>query len=137
MSSHFFLRLRNAGVSTLQPLYVNYGSTAQTVDNIVIPPDGVLYNIGYYRGFTSTEVRAYSQSAPTTYVSWSLNLPFVSNQSVSLLSTSFVARRVPAIDEQPMLFAAPPSHPMPAAFVTREPSSPPYGRLHGGRVRGY
>jgi len=97
-SSLFFLRMRNTGTKTLTPVYVNYGLNSQSVDNVVIPPDGVTYPLGYYKAFTNGNVRAYWQGQPSQYSYWNqgptsgqgiYTLPFTNNQSVTLVNTSF------------------------------------------------
>ncbi len=89
-SSLFFLRMQNSGTVDLNPLYVNYGTTAQTMDNIVIPKGGTIYRIGYYEAYTNTQVRAY-KSGISGYIYWDqgthFTLPFTSNQTVTLLNT--------------------------------------------------
>lgn len=91
----FFIRFRNSGVSYLTPFYVNYGLVSQTRDDIVIPPDGATYAVGYYRAFTNTEVRAYLEQSPLSYVYWRqgthFTLPFTTNQAVTLVNSSFGA----------------------------------------------
>jgi len=91
-SSAFFMRITNSGVSTLTPLYVNFGLTSQTVDNIAVPPNGVTYNTGYYPAHANTEVRLYLAQAPTSYVYWDqgihFSLPFTANQLANLASTA-------------------------------------------------
>jgi hypothetical protein len=86
----FFIKMRNEGTHTLTPLYVNYDSADQTVDNIIIPHNGVTYAVGYYHAFINTKVKAYWQDAPTNYTYWlqgtHFNLPFANNQSVTLLN---------------------------------------------------
>ncbi len=87
----FFIYIRNGGTVDLNPFHVNYGTSNETVDNIVIPPDSVKYRTGYYKAFTDTEVRAYWDNT-TLYTYWiqgtHFTLPFTQSQSVSLLSTS-------------------------------------------------
>jgi hypothetical protein len=84
-SSYFLIYVTNNGSDYLSPFYVNYGLTSQTVDKISIANDGVKYRIGYYKAWTNTNVRAYLQNTPTTYVYWeSLDLPWTVNQSISL-----------------------------------------------------
>lgn len=87
----FFLKMRNTGQHDLRPLYVNHGLSSQTTDEITIPGNGVLYNTGYYRAFTNTEVRAYWLDMPTDYTYWEqgdhFHFPWLENQSVTLLNT--------------------------------------------------
>lgn len=91
-SSLFFLRMRNTGTKTLTPVYVNYGLNSQSVDNVVIPPDGVTYPMGYYKAFTNGNVRAIWQNQPSSYSYWNqgqqYTLPFTNNQTATLLNTS-------------------------------------------------
>jgi hypothetical protein len=138
LPSHFFLRLQNTGFSTLAPLYVNYGTVNQTVDNIAIPPNGVLYNIGYYRAFTNTSVRAYLSPSATAYVFWNqgthFTLLFTNNQAVTLVNTSLAPSRadgMPSVQSPLLDFVEP------LRASTRES---PFGhrlrgRLHAGRER--
>jgi hypothetical protein len=59
-SSYFFLYMKNSGNTTLGPLYVNYGLTSQTRDDISMPKNtSASYAIGYYHAYSNTEVRAY------------------------------------------------------------------------------
>jgi PKD repeat protein len=86
----FFLYMRNYGTHTLTPLYVNYGLSNQSMDNIVIPNNNTTYRIGYYRAYTSTQVRAYWQDQTSYYTYWNqgthFNLPWTQNQYVTLLN---------------------------------------------------
>lgn len=87
----FFLYMRNDGNVRLGPLYVNYGLSSQTKDNLLLPPDGTKYRIGYYRAYTNTQVRTYVENGNGQYVYWNqgthFDLPFTQNQSVTLFST--------------------------------------------------
>jgi hypothetical protein len=87
-SDIFFLYMINNGTTTLTPLYVNYGTTEQTQDNILIPADGAKYRTGYYKAFSNTEVRMYKQNNPSSCIYWQqgvhFTLPFTENQSVTL-----------------------------------------------------
>jgi hypothetical protein len=93
----FFLYIKNSGHSTFTPLYVNYGTTEQTLDNISVPPDGVQYRLGYYKAFSNTEVRLYFQNDPSSWIYWTqgihFTLPFTANQSVTLLNTDYMQVR--------------------------------------------
>jgi hypothetical protein len=97
----FFIYIRNGGTVDLNPFHVNYGTSNETVDNIVIPPDSVKYRTGYYKAFTDTEIRAYWDNT-TLYTFWiqgtHFTLPFTQSQSVSLLSTSGETSDVKASD---------------------------------------
>jgi hypothetical protein len=92
-SSYFFLYIRNSGYTTLGPLYVNYGLNAQTKDNISIPQSSTsTYQIGYYRAYTNTQVRAYwSYPNTSSYSYWDqgthFTFPFTTNQYVILTNT--------------------------------------------------
>lgn len=106
-SLSFFIYVTNQGSHTLNPFYVNYGLTSQTMDNIVIPPDHVKYRIGYYSAYTNTQVRAYWQGT-TTYAYWNqgthFSLPWTTNQYVNLLNTSLLA---PGVDPDREIGSAP------------------------------
>jgi len=86
-SDYFFLRMQNAGSSAMSPIYVNYGLLSETVDNISIPNNNVLYNLGYYKAWTNTNVRGIRGNS---YTYWNqgvhFNLPFTINQSATLLN---------------------------------------------------
>ena len=106
-SLSFFIYVTNQGSHTLNPFYVNYGLTGQTIDNILIPPDHAKYRIGYYSAYTNTQVRAYWQGT-TTYAYWDqgthFTLPWTNNQYVDLLNTSL---RAPGIDPNREFISAP------------------------------
>ncbi len=82
--TYFFLKIQNTSTKSIQKVYVNYGLTSQTIDNISIPNDGGTYFIGYYRAYSNSNVRAESG---TTIWNWSpLNLSFTTNQSKTVLA---------------------------------------------------
>ena len=87
----FFLKMRNTGNHSLHPLYVNFGLTDQTMDDITIPGNGVLYNTGYYKAYTNTRVQANWLDLPSDYTYWEqgyhFNFPWTENQAVTLLNT--------------------------------------------------
>ncbi|MBL7994063.1 hypothetical protein JNM05_01715 [bacterium] len=99
-SSYFFMRMRNNGSHVLSPIYVNYGLTDQTMDNISIPFDNVLYNIGYYRAFSNTQVRGY-WTGTTTYAYWDqgthFTFPGTNNQMVTFVNTSKIIANQPSV----------------------------------------
>lgn len=132
----FFIYLKNTGTTALTPFYVNYGLLSQTLDNIRIPADGVLYRIGYYKAFTNTEVRAFREGIAGAYIYWDqgthFTLPFTTNQSVTLLNNiaaSVDQVRASAAENvtgtalaDPLLPEAEPGHylPVPAAMTARQ-----------------
>jgi PKD repeat protein len=86
-SDYFFLYLRNNGTHTLTPIYVNPGTSYETVDYILIPNNNVKYSIGYYRAFYDSQVWAYYQDMPSYYTYWyNINFPWTDNQSVELVN---------------------------------------------------
>ena len=107
--TYFFVRVQNCGSLPLFDFYVNYGLVSETYDNISIPTDCQVKNIGYYRAFTNTQVRAYRTAS--LYVFWNqgthFTLPFTNNQSVTLLNNiAGVAAASPPIDGIGMTGAA-------------------------------
>jgi len=79
-SAVFFLKVQNNDPSYVgNGLYVNYGLTEQSFDNISIQNTGIVYNTGYYDAFTNTEILIY-KGATTSY--WYLypTFNFVNNQ---------------------------------------------------------
>jgi hypothetical protein len=103
-STLFFIRMQNNGTQDLKNLYVNWGTTAQTEDNITIPNTGLLYRIGYYQAYPNLEVRAYLSDGLGGYVYWTegdhFTLPFTLNQFVNLSWTS-VGKSLVQIDANP------------------------------------
>ncbi len=89
-SDYFFLYYTNEGSDNLTPLYVNYGTTEQTVDNIELPNDGTKYRTGYYKAFTNTEIRVYMASSPAYYIysdqGSNFTFPWTENQYVSIVN---------------------------------------------------
>ncbi len=90
-SDLFFLKMRNTGRHNLHPLHVNWGLGAQSMDDISIPGNGVLYNTGYYKAYSSTQIRAYWADMPSDYTYWQQGshflFPWEENQSITLLNT--------------------------------------------------
>jgi PKD repeat protein len=88
---YFYIYITNQGTQPLVKLYVNYGLSSQTLDNIVIPNNSVKYKTGYYKAFPNSNVRMYSEDN-TFYVYWNQGthfiLPWTDNQFVSLLNTA-------------------------------------------------
>jgi len=91
-SDYFFIYVQNSSAHVFTPFYVNYGTSNQTMDNILLPNNGVTYRTGYYRAFIDTEVRAYWQDLPSSYYYWiqgvNFTLPFTNNQSVLLWAST-------------------------------------------------
>ncbi len=86
-STYFFMYMTNTGKTTLGPIYVNYGLSDQTKDNISVPGDGSMYSIGYYKAHTNTVVRAYWSSPTTSYTYWNPSFSFTVNQAVNFTNT--------------------------------------------------
>lgn len=82
-SEYFYLNVINNNSSlNISKLYVNYGLSSQSIDNISIPNDGKLYSIGYYKAYSNSNVRAENGS---NYWYWSsLPLSFTDNQSMTV-----------------------------------------------------
>jgi hypothetical protein len=77
-SDYFFLRLRNASPYNISQEYVNYQLASQTFDNVFIPNDGNIYDMGYYKAFSNSNI--YLTSASGWIWSSGLSLDFTSNQ---------------------------------------------------------
>jgi len=92
-STYFFLYIKNSGTHKLNPLKVNVNLTSETVDNILIPNDGVKYSIGYYKAFSNTEIRAYKNGDTNNWVFWKhgnhFTFPNTNNQKIELLNNNF------------------------------------------------
>jgi hypothetical protein len=76
-SSYFFLRIANTSSYTVTGIYVNYGLTPQTFDNITLGSG--TFDIGYYPAYTNSNIRCVSNNAG--YWQVNTNLPGVQNQS--------------------------------------------------------
>jgi hypothetical protein len=76
---YFFLKMSNISALTIQKVYVNYNTVSQTLDNISIPNNGITYNIGYYKAYSNSSVRAESGSSDWTWIT--LNLTTTKNQT--------------------------------------------------------
>jgi len=57
-AEYFYLKAVNTYTAATVSLIVNLGLTAQTNENMTIPNDGNTYGIGYYYGFSNTEIKA-------------------------------------------------------------------------------
>lgn len=88
-SHKFFVYIINNSSHNLAGMYVNYGLTSQTMDEILIYNDGNKYRTGYYDAYTNSNVRMYLENNDTYYAYWDngvhFNLPFELNQSVELI----------------------------------------------------
>ena len=95
-SDLFFAYMRNNGSAALSPVYVNYGRAEQTMDNVLIPNDGVTYRLGYYKAFNDTQVRAHLQGTEND-VFWNQGehffLPWTDNQTMVFVS-SFLSKSI-------------------------------------------
>ena len=69
-SDVFFLKIQNKSSVPITRLYVNYLLVAQTVDDIQINNDGLIYSIGYYNAYSNSNVRAES-NYNNSYWYWS------------------------------------------------------------------
>ena len=85
---YFYLYITNNGTHDLSPLYVNYGSTDQTVDYILMKADGKKYRVGYYRNNPGVKIRAYWSDDPSSFTQWEKGVDFSTlfeeNQEVHL-----------------------------------------------------
>jgi PKD repeat protein len=90
-NTYFFLNFTNSGNHTLNELYVNYGLSDQTYDNITIPNDGIKYAIGYYYAFSNSNLRMYWEDNPSMFTYWAqgsdFTLPFTDNQFADISFT--------------------------------------------------
>jgi len=83
---YFFLKMIDSNsTQSITSIYVNYGITgAQTFDNIIIPNDKQVHNVGYYISYPLTQVYAVS----STGGHWLITPPpipdTVLNESVTL-----------------------------------------------------
>jgi hypothetical protein len=77
-STYFYLKLINNSTYNINNVYVNYGLSAQTLDNITVYNTGYLYGIGYYRAFTNSNIYL---TAGSRYWDYNTSLPFTTNQS--------------------------------------------------------
>ncbi|MFO8145397.1 MAG: hypothetical protein R6T89_06700 [Candidatus Syntrophosphaera sp.] len=86
----FFLKMRNTGYHDLHPLYVNYGMIDETIDDIIIPSNNVLYRTGYYNAHGSTRIQADWLDMPTDYTYWQhgehFYFPWTENQAITLIN---------------------------------------------------
>lgn len=87
---YVYLYLTNEGNHDLAPLYVNYGTTDQTRDDIVMKADGKKYRVGYYKANPGMKIRAYWLDDPSSYTLWEKGIDFTfhftKNQSIHLIN---------------------------------------------------
>lgn len=87
-SDYVFFNVTNYGSDDLYPFYVNWATTEQSVDLIVIENDGYTKSTGYYDAYDYMEVRAYKYSDSNSGTSWIENthfyLPWENNQGIYL-----------------------------------------------------
>jgi len=79
-SNDFYLYIINNNASyATNTLYVNYSLTAQTVDYVDVPNNGVKYGIGYYSAYTNTEIYILSNPTGTSWTNYP-SFSFITNQ---------------------------------------------------------
>lgn len=82
-ASYFYLYvINNSGLSATS-LIVNVSLASQTTDNVVVPSDGNTYGIGYYLGYSNTQVEA-MLSNNTSWTSSALYIPNTNNASATV-----------------------------------------------------
>jgi hypothetical protein len=89
-SNFFFLKMENSGPYDLSPVYVNFGTQSQTVDNIVIPNDQSTYSVGYYYAYSNTEIYAPwtgGNSSSAWYQGVQFTFPLTENQVITVYNT--------------------------------------------------
>ncbi|MCK5169800.1 MAG: PKD domain-containing protein [Bacteroidales bacterium] len=87
-SDFIFFYITNPSGYSLNPFYVNYDNSDQTMDNIIIPGDGVKYKTGYYYTNYGMQIRAYFVSHPLySYIYWIRYPTTENNQSMSLTTS--------------------------------------------------
>lgn len=87
-TDYFFVQITNKSNTPINRLFVNYGLQSQTQDNIVIPADQKLYNIGYYRAYSNSNVRGENINTNSSWSWTNLSLPFTLNQNKSLIANN-------------------------------------------------
>lgn len=81
-STYFFLFVKNESARKVNKVYVNYGLQAQTLDNVTIPNDKVRYRLGYYRAFSTSNLRLEGENNWVwSHASPDFKLDFTDNQS--------------------------------------------------------
>ena len=89
---YVFFYLQNNSDHYLTPFYANYGTENQIMLNLGFQNNGIEYPVGYYQAFENMEVRVLWEDDPESYYNWiegtDFVLPFINNQSVSLLAPS-------------------------------------------------
>ena len=111
-SDYIFIYVTNNGTADISPFYVNYERAEQTVDNILLPNDNVMYSTGYYKAFTNTVVVGVFQGTQNA-VFWMEEtqhfIPWTDNQSVNLVNNFALSGQIKdssAMSKPEMLFPA-------------------------------
>ena len=82
-ASYFYLKAINSYASTTTQIEVNATLASQTVENISIPYDGNIYELGYYQAYGNTTVKAF-YSDLTSWSSPVLSIPNTANASYTI-----------------------------------------------------
>lgn len=100
-SDYVFFYVTNYGSSNLNPFYVNYGGSDQTMDDIIIYNDGAKKSTGYYVANDYMQVRANYTSSTGSYY-WYENshfyLPWENNQSIHLACYEKNGKNIPNME---------------------------------------
>lgn len=83
-SSYFFLRMVNNGAKNVINYYVNvnFPSTEEFFQDVTVPNDGKVHDLGYYLAYSSSNVQ--TQSADSKVVWKAVTLPLTNNQSFTV-----------------------------------------------------
>lgn len=82
--SYFYLKIANGdNYDTIVSIQVNYQTTNETTDSMLIPNDGTPYIIGYYKAFTGTKIYVTGKGQSLTGSSWTLTpyIPYTINST--------------------------------------------------------
>lgn len=78
-AKYFFLQLKNSSPFNIGQEYVNDGLSSETRDDVLLPNDGNVYDMGYYEAFSNTRVATYTPSGAFVGTV-NVRLPFTVNQ---------------------------------------------------------
>ena len=83
--TYFFLRMQNNDPKNIIDFYVNIsfpGPGEQVFQDVTIPNNGVVYDMGYYLAFSSSNVQV--QTSDSRVIWKAVSLPFTNNQSCTI-----------------------------------------------------
>lgn len=104
-TEYFFLFVKNLSAKEYGPIIINYGTTNEIEENVLIPGNEVSYQIAYYKALYNSQIRFYNNANTSEYVTFTagvnFNFPNTKNQYI-LITINAKGEFIFTSDEKPI-----------------------------------